>query len=69
MLDRPFAFVSLGGCGDSSYLDGHSFTYEGSKSGCIVDILTKTNCMNPVIYFDELDKISESSKGDEIANL
>ena len=25
--------------------------------------------MNPVIYFDELDKISESSKGDEIANL
>ena len=69
VLDRPFAFVSLGGCGDSSYLDGHSFTYEGSKSGCIVDILTKTKCMNPVIYFDELDKISESSKGDEIANL
>ena len=69
VLDRPFAFVSLGGCGDSSYLDGHSFTYEGSKSGCIVDILTKTDCMNPVIYFDELDKISESSKGDEIANL
>ncbi len=69
VLDRPFAFVSLGGCGDSSYLDGHSFTYEGSKSGCIVDILTKTGCMNPVIYFDELDKISESSKGDEIANL
>ena len=69
VLDRPFAFVSLGGCGDSSYLDGHSFTYEGSKSGCIVDILTKTQCMNPVIYFDELDKISDSSKGDEIANL
>ena len=69
VLDRPFAFVSLGGCGDSSYLDGHSFTYEGSKSGCIVDILTNTKCMNPVIYFDELDKISESSKGDEIANL
>ena len=69
VLDRPFAFVSLGGCGDSSYLDGHSFTYEGSKSGCIVDILTKTQCMNPIIYFDELDKISDSSKGDEIANL
>ena len=25
--------------------------------------------MNPVIYFDELDKISASPKGDEIANL
>ena len=69
VLDRPFAFVSLGGCGDSSYLDGHSFTYEGSKSGCIVDILTKTNCMNPVIYFDELDKVSDTPKGEEIINL
>ncbi len=25
--------------------------------------------MNPVIYFDELDKISETTKGDEIVNL
>ena len=69
VLGRPFAFISLGGCNDSSYLDGHSFTYEGSKPGMIVDILQKAHCMNPVIYFDELDKISETSKGDEIVNL
>ena len=69
VLGRPFAFISLGGCNDSSYLDGHSFTYEGSKPGMIVDILQKAHCMNPVIYFDELDKISETTKGDEIVNL
>ena len=25
--------------------------------------------MNPVIYFDELDKVSETAKGEEIINL
>ena len=69
VLGRPFAFISLGGCNDSSYLDGHCFTYEGSKPGMIVDILQKSHCMNPVIYFDELDKVSETLKGDEIVNL
>ena len=69
VLGRPFYFISLGGCSDSSYLDGHSFTYEGSKTGKIVDILRSANCMNPIFYFDELDKISETSKGDEISNL
>ena len=44
VLGRPFAFISLGGCNDSSYLDGHSFTYEGSKPGMIVDILQKAHC-------------------------
>jgi ATP-dependent Lon protease len=68
-LNRPFAFISLGGASDSSYLNGHSFTYEGSMYGRIVDILIKSKCMNPVIYFDELDKVSETTKGDEIISL
>ena len=34
--------------------------------GRIIEILSETGCMNPVIYFDELDKISQSPKGDEI---
>ena len=68
-LNRPFAFIALGGSTDSSYFLGHEFTYEGSKAGKIVEILTETKCMNPVIYFDELDKVSETSKGQEIYNL
>lgn len=68
-IGRPFAFISLGGATDASFLDGHSFTYEGSMYGKIADILMNCGCMNPVFYFDELDKISKSQKGDEISNL
>jgi ATP-dependent Lon protease len=68
-LDLPFAFISLGGATDASYLDGHSYTYEGSIAGKIVDIITKSGCMNPIIYFDELDKVSNTPKGREIMNM
>ena len=69
MINRPFEFISLGGATDSCYLDGHSYTYEGSIPGKIIDIVKKAKCMNPVIYFDELDKVSDTPKGDEIINL
>ena len=68
-LKRPFGFIALGGAQDSSFLEGFDYTYEGSKCGKIVDILKKCNCMNPIIYFDELDKISDTPKGEEISNL
>lgn len=68
-LDCPFHFISLGGATDASFLDGHSYTYEGSTWGKIVDVLIQSKCMNPVIYFDELDKVSQTPKGDEIMNL
>mgnify|MGYP003387678721 CR=1 FL=1 len=67
-LNRPFKYISLGGATDSSYLVGHSYTYEGSIWGKISDILIKSKCMNPIIYFDELDKVSNTPKGDEIIN-
>ena len=69
ILDRPFAFLALGGATDSSFLEGHSYTYEGSSWGKIVDILLNSKCMNPVIYFDELDKISNTPRGEEIAGI
>jgi ATP-dependent Lon protease len=68
-LGRPFNFVSLGGATDASFLEGHSFTYEGSIPGQIVEVIQRSKCMNPIIYFDELDKISKSHRGEEIANL
>ena len=68
-INRPFAFIALGGASDSSYFDGHSYTYEGSHWGRIIDILIESKCMNPIIYFDELDKISETHKGEEITHL
>ena len=68
-LDRPFSFISLGGCSDASFLEGHSFTYEGSMPGKIVEVLKKMNRLDGIIYFDELDKVSKTWKGDEIINL
>jgi ATP-dependent Lon protease len=69
VLNRPFHFIALGGASDSAYFDGHCYTYEGSHWGRIVQILQDSKCMNPIIYFDELDKISETSKGDEITHM
>jgi ATP-dependent Lon protease len=69
ILQRPFAFLALGGATDSSFLEGHGYTYEGSTWGKIVNILIQSKCMNPVIYFDELDKISDTPKGEEITGI
>jgi len=69
ILGREFAFIALGGATDSSFLEGHSYTYEGSTWGKIVDILIQCKSMNPVIYFDELDKVSETPKGEEINGI
>ena len=68
-MDRSFVFISLGGASDASFLEGHSYTYEGSIYGRIAQGLMKSDCMNPIIYFDELDKISNTSRGQEITNL
>jgi len=68
-MDKPFVFISLGGATDSSFLEGHSYTYEGSIYGRIVNGLITSKCMDPIIYFDELDKISKTPKGEEITNI
>ena len=69
ILGREFVFIPLGGAGDASYLEGHSYTYEGSSWGKIVQSLIDAKCMNPVFYFDELDKISDTPKGEEITGI
>lgn len=68
-LNRPFFSIPLGGASDASFLNGHSYTYEGSTWGHICDVLMKAKAFNPIIYMDELDKISTGYKGDEIVNL
>jgi ATP-dependent Lon protease len=69
ILNRPFAFIPLGGATDSSFLEGHGYTYEGSTYGKIVDILIQSKTMNPIIMFDELDKVSDTPKGEEIIGI
>ena len=68
-LNRPFMFFSLGGASDISHYTGYSFTYEGSTWGRILDSIINAKCMNPVLYFDELDKISGTPHGEEIVSM
>ena len=66
---RPFAFIAIGGASNSSTLDGHNYTYVGSTWGKIVDILMEKKCMNPIIFIDELDKVSKTEHGKEIIGI
>lgn len=69
VLGLPFIFISLGGAQDASYLAGENYTYIGSKPGRIIQALKEARCMNPIFYFDELDKVSNTERGQEIINL
>ena len=61
--------MALGGTNDSSIMEGHSYTYEGAVWGKIANILMQSQCMNPIIFFDELDKVSNTEKGKEIIGI
>ena len=65
-LGIPIRTVNLGGVNDVSYFTGHGFTYVDSEPGRIVQILNETQCKNCIIYFDELDKIHHTEKGQAI---
>lgn len=65
---RPFCFTSLGGTTNGSTLMGHGITYHGATSGDIVKNLKEAKVMNPILYFDELDKISNTEHGHEISS-
>ena len=67
--DRPFVFIPLGGSSNGSTLEGHNYTYVGSTWGRILDGIMMSKCMNPIIYIDELDKISRTEHGKELVGI
>ena len=69
VMKRPFEFFSLGGASDIANFVGHSYTYEGSMWGRIADSIMHAGAMNPVLYFDELDKVSGTPHGEEVVNM
>jgi len=68
-VSRPFAMVQMGGDANGSSLHGHNYTYVGSTWGSIVQILIDKKCMNPIIFIDEIDKISKTEHGKEIVGI
>jgi ATP-dependent Lon protease len=68
-LNLPFQQINFGGLNDVSVLTGHSETYIGSKPGKVVETLIESNYMNPIIYLDEIDKVSESKSTEIFGTL
>ena len=68
-VSRPFAMIQMGGDSNGSTLHGHNYTYVGSTWGSIVQILIDKKCMNPIIFIDEVDKISRTENGKEIVGI
>ncbi len=68
-LEWPFQFISLGGDSDASTYTGHQLVYESSHAGKIANSLVAAKSMSMVLMFDEVDKISQTAKGEEVSNL
>ena len=68
-ISRPFSMIQMGGDSNGSSLHGHNYTYVGSTWGSIVQILIDKKCMNPIIFIDEIDKISKTEHGKEIIGI
>ena len=69
LIPRPFSMIQLGGDSNGSSLHGHNYTYVGSNWGNIVQILMDSKCMNPIIFIDEVDKVSKTENGREIIGI
>lgn len=66
ILELPMKTISLGGIKDSSFFLGHGYVYVESGPGKILQNVIDSKISNPILYFDELDKVSETDNGKDI---
>ena len=63
-IGRNFVKISVGGVDDEAIIKGHIRTYIGSSPGKIIDGIKRAKSSNPVFLIDEIDKMSNTYKGD-----